>query len=240
MPDPIPLVVHATHEAGVKLGGIGAVLDGLLGCGEYVQNVQRTVLTGPMLAGDQTHMERFFEPRNGVTVYYSSLHGISNVPEEMRAALQSVEQTFSIGLLYGVRKFGAFEHEILLVDVTHPNWDEANLFKFYTWQHTGFDARALQLGPGVQPLLHHRTAPVRRAQGHRSGLTVWVRTRSSSSPTNGWACRWSLPRRCLKPEQWRTVFYAHETATARRLVEDDRRPRHALLQRTLQGKRLGP
>ncbi len=68
MPDPIPLVVHATHEAGIKLGGIGAVLDGLLGCGEYVQNVQRTVLTGPMLAGDQTHMERFFEPRNGVTV----------------------------------------------------------------------------------------------------------------------------------------------------------------------------
>ena len=25
-----PLVVHATQEAGVKLGGIGAVLDGLL------------------------------------------------------------------------------------------------------------------------------------------------------------------------------------------------------------------
>ena len=30
MPDAIPLVVHATHEAGLKLGGIGAVLDGLL------------------------------------------------------------------------------------------------------------------------------------------------------------------------------------------------------------------
>ncbi len=30
-----------------------------------------------------------------------------------------------------------------------------------------------------------------------------------------------MPRRCRKPEQWRTVFYAHETATARRLVEDD-------------------
>jgi hypothetical protein len=31
MADLIPLVVHATHEAGVKVGGIGAVLDGLLG-----------------------------------------------------------------------------------------------------------------------------------------------------------------------------------------------------------------
>ena len=30
MAEMILLVVHATHEAGVKLGGIGAVLDGLL------------------------------------------------------------------------------------------------------------------------------------------------------------------------------------------------------------------
>ena len=27
---PIPLVIHAAHEAGQKLGGIGAVLDGML------------------------------------------------------------------------------------------------------------------------------------------------------------------------------------------------------------------
>ena len=38
----IPLVVHATHEAGFKLGGIGAVLDGLLGSPAYNEAVGRT------------------------------------------------------------------------------------------------------------------------------------------------------------------------------------------------------
>ena len=220
MPDPIPLVVHATHEAGVKLGGIGAVLDGLLGCGEYVQNVQRTVLTGPMLAGDQTHMERFFEPRNGVTVYYSSLHGISNVPEEMRAALQSVEQTFSIGLLYGVRKFGAFEHEILLVDVTHPNWDEANLFKFYTWQHTGFDAARYSWDPEFN--LYFIIAPPLFAALKAIGADDGLGPDQKFIIAHEWM---GMPlvfaAQMSEAEQWRTVFYAHETATARRLVEDD-------------------
>ena len=44
MSEMIPLVVHATHEAGVKVGGIGAVLDGLLGAESYNQQVERTIL----------------------------------------------------------------------------------------------------------------------------------------------------------------------------------------------------
>ncbi len=36
-------VVHFTHEAGFKVGGIGAVLDGLLGAPAYVEAVPRTV-----------------------------------------------------------------------------------------------------------------------------------------------------------------------------------------------------
>ena len=43
-----PLVVHATHEAGLKLGGIGAVLDGLLGSPAYNETVGRTILVGPI------------------------------------------------------------------------------------------------------------------------------------------------------------------------------------------------
>ncbi len=33
--EPIALVVHATHEAGYKIGGIGAVFDGLLSSPVY-------------------------------------------------------------------------------------------------------------------------------------------------------------------------------------------------------------
>ena len=42
----IDLVVHATHEAGVKFGGIGAVLSGLLGTPSYNRHITRTILVG--------------------------------------------------------------------------------------------------------------------------------------------------------------------------------------------------
>jgi hypothetical protein len=100
-------LVHATHEAGLKVGGIGAVLDGLLGARAYNQQIQRTVLVGPLNAGDSVEMERLTSPRNALLIRYSSLHGIfDGVPEEQRAALQRVEQIFEVGILYGTRQFG--------------------------------------------------------------------------------------------------------------------------------------
>ena len=65
MAAPIPLLVHATHEAGLKVGGIGAVLDGLLSAPSYLDSVQRTVLVGPMNANDPVHMERINNPHTG-------------------------------------------------------------------------------------------------------------------------------------------------------------------------------
>ncbi|RIK36908.1 MAG: hypothetical protein DCC55_25915, partial [Chloroflexi bacterium] len=119
MADPLPLVVHATHEAGVKVGGIGAVLDGLLGARSYNEQVGRTVLVGPLNGSDSVEMERLTSPRNGLTIHYSSLHGkFDGVPEAQRIVLQRVEQTFEVALLYGVRKFGEYNHEVLLVDAT--------------------------------------------------------------------------------------------------------------------------
>ena len=81
----IPLVVHATHEAGVKVGGIGSVLDGLLSAQNYNHQVARTVLVGPMNGQDSIEMERLTSPRNGLDIRYSSLHGIFHgAPAPMR------------------------------------------------------------------------------------------------------------------------------------------------------------
>ena len=41
-------VAHITHEAIQKIGGIGAVLQGLLTARSYDKNVPRTVLIGPL------------------------------------------------------------------------------------------------------------------------------------------------------------------------------------------------
>ena len=195
-------------------------MDGLLTADEYVNNVERTILTGPMLAGDATHMERLLNPRNGVTIRYSSLHGIVNdISSDVRDALSAVEQTFSIGILYGTRRFGSREHEIILVDVTNPNWDEVNLFKYYTWQNAGFDAYRYSYDPEFN--LYFIIAPPTFAALKAIGADVGLAPNEKFIIAHEWM---GMPlvfaAQMAERDQWRSVFYAHETATARRLIED--------------------
>jgi len=220
MPEAIPLVVHATHEAGLKLGGIGAVLDGLLSATSYVDNVERTILVGPMLAGDPVVWERLTSPRSGITLRYSSLHGIfAGVPEWQRTALQQVEQTFAVALLYGTRRFGDHEHEIILVDVSNPNWDEINLFKYYVWQNYGFDAARYSWDPEFN--LYFMIAGPIFAALKAIGADAGLGPEQKVIVAHEWL---GMPvvfaAQMTEPGQWRSVFYAHETATARRLIED--------------------
>ena len=44
--------VHVTHEAIQKIGGIGAVLHGLLTSKVYLEQVPRNILVGPFWPGD--------------------------------------------------------------------------------------------------------------------------------------------------------------------------------------------
>jgi hypothetical protein len=220
MPETIPLVVHATHEAGVKVGGIGAVLDGLLSAQSYVRSVERTLLAGPMFANDPVVAERLTSPRSGLTIRYSSLHGIfDGVPETQAAALQQVEQTFGVGVLYGVRQFGAAEHEVILVDATAPNPREVDLFKFYLWQQYGIDSARYSWNPEFN--LYLAIAPPLLATLHAIGAGAGLAPHEKVIIAHEWL---GLPvvfaAQMTEPGSWRTIFYAHETATARRLVEE--------------------
>ncbi|HXF62819.1 MAG TPA: hypothetical protein VNK95_14440 [Caldilineaceae bacterium] len=220
MTDPIPLVVHATHEAGVKVGGIGAVLDGLLGAESYGRQVQRTVLVGPMYANDPLMLERLNSPRSGITIWYSSLHGrFDGVPEAQRAALQAVEQTFRVALLYGVRRFGAAEHEVLLVDVTAPDLNQVNSFKYYLWENYGIDAARYSWNPEFN--LYVAIAPPLFAALRAIGAGAGLAPDEKFIIAHEWlGLPFVFAAQLTEPGQWRTIFYAHETATARRLIEE--------------------
>jgi hypothetical protein len=216
----IPLVIHATHEAGLKVGGIGAVLDGLLSAPSYLEAVERTVLVGPMNADDPVHMERINNARSGITIRYSSLHAIfNNVSEPMRAALQQVEQTFSIAILYGTRRFGTIEHEIILVDATSPNQDQINSFKYFLWEHYGLDCARYSWNPEFN--LYLAIASPIFAALRAIGAGRGIAPAEKFIIAHEWL---GMPvvyaAQLNEPGQWRTVFYAHETATARRIVEE--------------------
>lgn len=220
MATPIPLVVHATHEAGLKVGGIGAVLDGLLTAPSYLESVRRTVLVGPMHAYDALHMERLNHPRSGITIRYSSLHGIFDaVDEATRTALQGVEMAFSIAVLYGTRRFGSVEHEIILVDVSSPNQQQIDSFKYYLWEHYGLDCPRHSWNNEFNHYIS--IAPPLFAALRAIGADRDIAAAEKFIIAHEWL---GMPvvyaAQLAQPGQWRTVFYAHETATARRLVED--------------------
>ena len=63
MAQPGKTLIHVTHEAARKIGGIGAVLDGMLTAGAYREAVGRSILIAPLFTteGGMKVMEDFMQ-----------------------------------------------------------------------------------------------------------------------------------------------------------------------------------
>lgn len=218
------VVVHATFEAGFKVGGIGAVLDGLLQAPAYNRAVRRTILVGPMDTANATEMALLTEPRNRLEIIYSSWHQIDGAPAELSTGLRIVEGAFRVSLLYGRRSFadsaageeGPCEHEVLLVDARWADLEETNSFKSALWQHYRIESDRYEWNhefdlviKGARPALAALNLLVEEEKGARCLLAhEWM------------GIPLAFCAQMLAPGSWRLVFHAHEMATARALIED--------------------
>ena len=113
-------LIHVTHEAHRKMGGIGAVLEGMLTARAYQAAVGRTILVGcgeVPLSASSGALE---------TVFYESGTAGGRPPgcaPVLAAAFASVEATYGVRLLYGRRRVPCpllrrrTGVELLLVDV---------------------------------------------------------------------------------------------------------------------------
>ncbi len=222
---PIPLLAHVTHEAGAKIGGIGAVLDGLLGSCAYNHTVARTILLGPLNVYDWVAMERLVAPANKLKIIYSSIHGVNEAPEGLAHALREIEGRMHVRLLYGRRKLGAAgaEVEVVLVDAQGIAGEVVDSFKYYAWEHWGLPCSQLQsiwewsfYMDAAEPLfaaLEAVTADMAPAAERFIIAHEWL-----GLPVIFSALLHAPPH---APRRYHTVFYSHEVATARQLVEDD-------------------
>src|SRR5580693_4917324 len=93
-------VVHVTHEAIQKIGGIGAVLHGLLTSRTYLDQVPRNILVGPFWHSDERGEQRL-GPQG--EVLYSSLDQIFRSP--LASSFREIEQNFGVSIVYGRRKY---------------------------------------------------------------------------------------------------------------------------------------
>jgi hypothetical protein len=219
----IPLLVHVTHEAGVKIGGIGAVLEGLLGSAAYETAVERTILLGPINVHDWVAMQRLTAAENGLTVIYSSIQGAgagsNQAPEGLAGALRAIEERMHVRLLYGRRQLDDRETEVILVDAQGIAGEVVNSFKYYAWERWGLPCAQLQ---SVWEWSFYMDA----AEPLFAALQAVTGNMPAGAERFIIAHEWlGLPvvfsSLLHAPGRYRTVFYAHEVATARQLVEDD-------------------
>lgn len=211
-------VVHVTHEAVQKVGGIGAVLEGLLTSKTYLARVPRNILVGPYWPGGETG-ERRLGP--GAEVLYSSMDALSRSP--LAHKFREIERRYGVGIVYGRRKFAdkatgvSSTPEVLLIDVSRFDERELNGFKYDLWSRFGVDSGRYQDVWDYEQYVRLARPAIEAL--HALGATspsepcVVLSHEYMGIPT-------ALAAILDGPKgNFRTVFHAHECATARRIVE---------------------
>jgi len=209
-------VVHVTHETVGKIGGIGAVLQGFFTCKSYLDNVERSILVGPLFTTEGSILERLGE--NG-EVLYSSIDGLLN--PGYAQAFRKIESSYNTAIVYGRRTFVDEQTgiksspEVLLIDVRHMDKAVVNDFKRRLFEEFGVRSHLyenlweyeqyIRLAPAVIAAL--------KAIGAANNSTVIVAHEFMGIPT---ALAAILETDC----NFRTIFYAHEVATMRRIIEE--------------------
>lgn len=211
-------IAHVTHEAVQKSGGIGAVLQGLLTCEAYRGREQRTILIGPYFPGEDGPEKRL-GPQG--EVLYSSIDGITRHP--VSDALDHVRRDYHVGIVYGHRRFddphsGSFvSPEVVLIDVSRMDLNRVNIFKSRFWQAYGIDSTRYEHSweYDLYVKLAEPALAILRALGAADygDECVILAHEFMGLPT-------ALAARMDSGGVFKTVFYAHEVSTMRRVVEN--------------------
>jgi len=205
-------LVHVTHEAVQKVGGIGAVLQGFFTSKAYHEAVGRSILVGPGNADTARTLAERGE------VYYSSFTGTDTGGWAER--FRPIQEAWGVGIAYGRRLFRdktagvEGRPEVLLVDVGRANLDrlgevkrmlferfgiQSDLYK--TWEYEEYVRLA---GPAL--------AALDAVGATAEGPAVILAHEFMGMPL-------ALAAIAERPDAYRTAFYAHEVATMRRIVE---------------------
>jgi len=205
-------LIHVTHEAVQKVGGIGAVLQGFFTAEAYNEGVDRSILVATGDAGTA----RMLADRG--EVYYSSFDGTDT--GEWAARFRPIQEAWGVGIAYGRRFFRdrttgvESRPEVLLIDVGRANLERLGQVKamlyerfgirsdlYRTWEYEQYVRLA---GPGLvamEAVGAAETPPAIILAHEFMGMPLALAAIASSEG------------------RYRTVFYAHEVATMRRIVE---------------------
>ena len=209
--------VHVTHEAIGKIGGIGAVLEGLFTSQSYQLEVGRSILVCPLFSLEGNVTTRLGE---GGEVLYSSLDGLTHT--SYAPGLRHVEHDYNVNIIYGRKTYNHHRYEsnsspeILLIDITRIEEDPVNRLKSQFF--TQFGIRSDMYENLWEYEQWTRLAPAALAAIKAIGAadheqtTVIISHEYMGMPT-------ALAATLDTTFDFKTVFYAHEVASIRPIVE---------------------
>lgn len=211
-----PTVVHVTHEAAGKIGGIGAVLDGMFTSKAYDDQVDRSILVSPLFNTDGDVSTRLGE---GGEVLYSSIDGL--VRSNYMAAFRRIESMFNVEIVYGRRTFRdpmngvTSRPEILLIDISRMDPGPLNEFKGALFREFGIRSNMYEHLWEFEQYLRLAVPAIAAIKAIGAAEpekpTIIVSHEFMGMPT--------ALAGILDPYNFKTVFYAHEVAPVRRIVE---------------------
>ncbi len=185
----------------------------------YQKHVGRSILVGP------TSMQMSVDPEARLgehgEVLYSSIDNIDRAG--LAGKFRPVEWAFNVTIVYGKRRYfseagggGTGEAEVLLIDVFRANPDRLNVFKLRLWETFGLDSSKYEKSWDYEEY-------VRLAEPAYYALLALLTPEELpcilfSHEFMGMPA--ALQAILDGEKHFRTVFHAHECATARRIVED--------------------
>jgi len=208
--------IHVTHETVDKVGGIGAVLHGFFTSKPYLDAIERSILIGPLFNTEGSVCERLGENSE---VLYSSIDEF--VKTEYAPAFHKIENLYNAGIVYGRRTFVdgktgiKSSPEVVLIDVRHVDKETINEFKRRLYEEFGIRSDLYEHLWEYEQYV--RLAPVAiavlKAIGAAEEPSIIIAHEFMGMPT---ALAATIEPGC----NFKTVFYAHEVATMRHIVEE--------------------
>ena len=218
MAQPSRTLIHVTHEAARKVGGIGAVLDGMLTSGPYREAISRSILVAPLFTTEDGVDERLGPDGD---VLYSSLDGL--VKNQYAAHLAKVEREYKVNIVYGRRTLRCpwsrlrSSAEVLLIDITRCNQQKLNQFKGLLYDKFGIRSDRYEQSWDYEQyvrLAQPALAAVQALGACRPDTQCMVIAHEYMGMPTALAAM-------LQPAgTFKTIFYAHETAPIRKIVEE--------------------
>ena len=202
-------MIHATHEAVRKAGGIGTVLEGLMTSSVYREAVRRSFLVGPLSRPEDEDLLA-----ESGAVLFSTISGVQNT--DCSDALNRVADRYNVNIVYGIRHFtGGCEADVLLVDAEDINPRRSRNFKYNLYRHFGlmsdrYDTiadyalyidSAEAIYDAVIALIGEASGPHIVLAHEYMGIPVALKAIAENDP-RFWA-----------------IFYAHEVSTMRGIAE---------------------